>query len=242
MSRRFRVDAVGLDWMIDKTFARDRIQSRLPVQGNLDPLALLAGGVALDRAVDAVLAAFGERPVHLQPRPRHPAGDADRARRADAQARARVNVVLALLRRYLRAEIAIAVTLAIFGVLMLSPPALYPWLKALHVIAVIAWMAGMLYLPRLFVYHCEAEPGSKQSETFKVMERRLLRAIINPAMVATWALGLWLVWDGGLACRRIGSRPRSSASWRCPRCMDFLRAGCAISPPTATGILRNSIG
>src|SRR6188768_3980459 len=74
---------------------------------------------------------------------------------------------------------------------------MYEWIKALHIIAVISWMAGMLYLPRLFVYHCEAEPGSRQSETFKVMERRLLRAIINPAMVVTWALGLWLAWDGG---------------------------------------------
>ena len=71
---------------------------------------------------------------------------------------------------------------------------MYLWLKALHIIAVISWMAGMLYLPRLFVYHCEAEPGSKQSETFKVMERRLLKAIINPAMIATWLLGLWLIW------------------------------------------------
>jgi len=68
----------------------------------------------------------------------------------------------------------------------------YPWLKAFHLIAAMAWMAGMLYLPRLYVYHCEAEPGSKQSETFKVMERRLLRAIIDPAMIATWVLGLWL--------------------------------------------------
>jgi len=72
---------------------------------------------------------------------------------------------------------------------------MYEWVKAFHIIAVIAWMAGMLYLPRLFVYHCAAEPGSKQSETFKVMERRLLNAIINPAMIATWALGLWLAWD-----------------------------------------------
>ena len=71
---------------------------------------------------------------------------------------------------------------------------MYLYLKALHVIAVIAWMAGMLYLPRLFVYHCEAEPGSKQSETFKVMERRLLKAIINPAMIATWVFGLTLIW------------------------------------------------
>ena len=72
----------------------------------------------------------------------------------------------------------------------------YPWLKALHVIAVMSWMAGMLYLPRLFVYHVAAEIGSAQSETFKVMERRLLRAIINPAMVVTWATGLWLAWRG----------------------------------------------
>ena len=62
----------------------------------------------------------------------------------------------------------------------------YLWIKAVHVIAVISWMAGMLYLPRLFVYHSEAEIGSKQSETFKVMERRLLKAIINPAMIVTW--------------------------------------------------------
>jgi len=70
---------------------------------------------------------------------------------------------------------------------------LYPWVKALHIIAVIAWVAGMLYLPRLYIYHCAAEPGSKQSETFKIMERRLLRAIINPAMIAAWVLGFMLV-------------------------------------------------
>jgi putative membrane protein len=74
---------------------------------------------------------------------------------------------------------------------------LYLWLKAFHVVAVIAWMAGMLYLPRLFVYHCEVPVGSAQSETFKVMERRLLKAIINPAMIVTWVLGLYLAWDGG---------------------------------------------
>jgi putative membrane protein len=77
-----------------------------------------------------------------------------------------------------------------------GPLDMYEWIKALHVIAVISWMAGMLYLPRLFVYHCEAETGSKQSETFKVMERRLLRAIINPAMIVTWLTGLYLVWAG----------------------------------------------
>lgn len=74
---------------------------------------------------------------------------------------------------------------------------MYEWIKALHVIAVISWMAGMLYLPRLFVYHCDAPPGSPQSETFKVMERRLLKAIINPAMIITWLAGIWLIWKGG---------------------------------------------
>ena len=73
---------------------------------------------------------------------------------------------------------------------------MYEWIKALHIIAVISWMAGMLYLPRLFVYHCGTAAGSKQSETFKVMERRLLRAIINPAMVVTWLAGLYLAWSG----------------------------------------------
>lgn len=70
----------------------------------------------------------------------------------------------------------------------------YQWIKALHLISVIAWMAGLLYLPRLFVYHCDAEPGSDKSETFKVMERRLLRAIMNPAMIATWVFGLLMLY------------------------------------------------
>jgi putative membrane protein len=74
---------------------------------------------------------------------------------------------------------------------------LYDWLKAFHVIAIIAWMAGMLYLPRLFVYHADTEKGSVRSETFKIMERRLLKAIINPAMIASWLLGLYLVFAGG---------------------------------------------
>ncbi|WDR01794.1 protoporphyrinogen oxidase HemJ [Devosia algicola] len=70
------------------------------------------------------------------------------------------------------------------------------WVKAAHVISVIAWMAGMLYLPRLFVYHADAEIGSVQSETFKIMERRLLRGIINPAMIATFIFGLWMIAAG----------------------------------------------
>lgn len=66
------------------------------------------------------------------------------------------------------------------------------WVKSLHILAVISWMAGMLYLPRLFVYHTEAGVGSREAETFKVMERRLMCGIINPAMVVTWVAGLWL--------------------------------------------------
>ena len=73
---------------------------------------------------------------------------------------------------------------------------LYDWLKAFHVIAVIAWMARMLYLPRLYVYHSRAAKGSELSETLKVMERRLLRAILNPAMIVAWVLGLLLAWLG----------------------------------------------
>ena len=70
---------------------------------------------------------------------------------------------------------------------------IYLWFKALHIISVIAWMAGLLYLPRLFVYHCDAPVGSVSSETFKVMERRLARAIMTPAMLATWLFGLALL-------------------------------------------------
>ena len=70
----------------------------------------------------------------------------------------------------------------------------YFWIKALHIISVITWMAGMFYLPRLYVYHAETAPvGSEMSETFKVMERKLLRAIINPSMISTWVFGLLLV-------------------------------------------------
>jgi putative membrane protein len=69
----------------------------------------------------------------------------------------------------------------------------YQWIKALHIVSVIAWMAGMLYLPRLFVYHADAKPGSELSETLKTMERRLLRRIVNPAMIATFIFGIWML-------------------------------------------------
>ena len=77
----------------------------------------------------------------------------------------------------------------------------YDWIKWLHVVSVIAWMAGLLYLPRLFVYHCDAPAGTHTSETFKIMERRLLRAIMNPAMIAAWIFGLLMAsaqdWTSG---------------------------------------------
>jgi putative membrane protein len=75
---------------------------------------------------------------------------------------------------------------------------MYEWVKALHIISVVAWMAGMMYLPRLFVYHAESAVGSEKSETFKVMERRLYRGIVTPAMLATWLFGLWLAFGFGV--------------------------------------------
>lgn len=83
----------------------------------------------------------------------------------------------------------------------------YPWIKAFHILAVIAWMAGLLYLPRLFVYHASARLGSETAETFKVMERRLERAIMTPAMIATWLFGLILAATPGLVDWRMGWFP-----------------------------------
>ncbi len=74
----------------------------------------------------------------------------------------------------------------------------YEWIRALHIISVIAWMAGMLYLPRLYVYHCDLDRGSPASEMLKVMERRLLRGIINPAMIATFIFGVLLLFIPGV--------------------------------------------
>jgi len=95
-----------------------------------------------------------------------------------------------------RAAFALAITalIAVLLILILDDAA-YDWIKAIHIMAIISWMAGMLYLPRLFVYHCDAAPGSELSETLKVMEQRLLRIILNPAMILAWILGLWLAWN-----------------------------------------------
>lgn len=97
-----------------------------------------------------------------------------------------------------RAGLALAATAIVAAlVIFFYGDAAYLWVKAIHVVAIIAWMAGLLYLPRLFIYHCDSEPGSKHSETFKIMEGRLLRLIMNPAMIIAWVLGLWLAWKGG---------------------------------------------
>ena len=99
-------------------------------------------------------------------------------------------------RARLRAAVALAVFALVALLLVLHPPEdLYLWIKALHIVAVMSWMAGLLYLPRLFVYHTDAPVGSAQSETFKVMEGRLYRTIMQPAMGLTWLLGLYLAWS-----------------------------------------------
>ncbi len=96
----------------------------------------------------------------------------------------------------LRAGLAIVAFVAATAFLLhVEPSDAYLWIKALHIIAVISWMAGLLYLPRLFVYHTDAPIGSPQSETFKVMEQRLVRFIMNPAMMISWVLGLYLAWS-----------------------------------------------
>ena len=99
-------------------------------------------------------------------------------------------------RARLRAAVALAVFALVALLLIFYPPENpYLWIKALHIIAVISWMAGLLYLPRLFVYHTDAPVGSQQSETFKVMEQRLFGTIMRPAMGLTWLLGLYLAWS-----------------------------------------------
>jgi putative membrane protein len=97
-----------------------------------------------------------------------------------------------------RAGMALAITVAVTALtIVIFGDAAYLWIKSVHVIAIISWMAGLLYLPRLFIYHCDAPKGSVQSETFKVMEGRLLDIIMLPAMIISWVLGLWLAYQQG---------------------------------------------
>lgn len=95
-----------------------------------------------------------------------------------------------------RAFIAIGIFVGLLACLFITrPESLYLWIKALHIIAVMSWMAALLYMPRLFIYHTDAAVGSQQSETFKMMEDRLLKVIMNPAMMISWGLGLYLAWS-----------------------------------------------
>ncbi|REJ57911.1 protoporphyrinogen oxidase HemJ [Phreatobacter sp.] len=99
-------------------------------------------------------------------------------------------------RRMIRAVMSLVITVVgVIALGLLAPVAAVAWIKVLHVLAVISWMAGLLYLPRLFVYHSQVAAGSETSETFKVMERKLLEYIINPAMIVSWIAGLWLAWQ-----------------------------------------------
>lgn len=110
----------------------------------------------------------------------------------------------------LRAAVALAIFVGLIAlVLHVDAADAYLWIKALHIIAVISWMAGLFYLPRLFIYHTDAAPGSETSETFKIMEQRLLKVIMNPAMMICWVLGLYLAWSvygfsGGWLHAKIG--------------------------------------
>ena len=96
----------------------------------------------------------------------------------------------------LRAGIALTVFVAAaVGLMFMDPGTRYLWIKSLHVIAVISWMAGMLYLPRLFIYHIDSQPESDQARTFSIMEKRLMRIIMTPAMILSWLFGLFIAWD-----------------------------------------------
>ena len=119
----------------------------------------------------------------------------------------------------------------------------YPWIKSLHIVSMVAWMAGLLYLPRLFVYHSTAPVGSDLSETFKVMERRLLRGIMTPAMIATWLFGLVLAGTPGVVDWRMGWIWAKFALVVALNAFHSRsRAGELPSPPTATSIRRDFFG
>jgi putative membrane protein len=97
----------------------------------------------------------------------------------------------------LRAAVGLAAPLVLTAVLALvAAPGLYPWLKALHVVAVIGWIGGMLVVLYLFVWHARAGKGSPQAELLSALEGQILQRVVNPAMVITWGVGLWLAWDG----------------------------------------------
>ncbi|AKI02906.1 TIGR00701 family protein [Hoeflea sp. IMCC20628] len=96
-----------------------------------------------------------------------------------------------------KAYLSISIVVALAGAAWwFDPDWLYGWIKVLHVVAVISWMVGLFYLPRLFVYHADAATGSEPAVTFEVMEQRLVKVIMTPAMMVSWVTGLWLAWSG----------------------------------------------
>ena len=166
-----KVDGIGCDTATPLAELKARIGGLgVVMQGNLDPLLLVAGGAAMERRVDEILAETAGAPFVFN------LGHGIVPQTPPAHVARLVEIV-----RRQRPD----------GVVIL-------WLKALHIVAVIAWMAGLLYLPRLFVYHAEAKAGSELSETLKVMERRLLRYIMNPAMIVVWITGPLLAWQLGV--------------------------------------------
>ena len=178
------------------------------LQGNLDPLRVVAGGKALDEGVDAILSAMRGR-AHIFNLGHGITPDTPIAHVERLVERVRESARMML------------------------------WVKAFHIISVIAWMAAQLYLPRLLVYHAEAPVGSDKSETFKVMERRLLRGIANPAMIATFVFGIWLatlmgVWSDGWLHAKLAFRARAL---RLPRAGGALGSGVRRGPEPAFGPL-----
>ena len=182
------------------------VRAQAVVQGNLDPLLLVAGGQAMEQRVGEILAALAG--ISRSSSTWATASCRETPPENVARLVELVRTVRETIQRVIPAPCATGSsdrTSARARRCAGSPgtsagmtSAMLLWLKALHVIAVIAWMAGLLYLPRLFVYHCEAEKGSKQSETFKVMEQRLLRLIMNPAMIVVWVTGPLLAWAQGM--------------------------------------------
>ena len=246
---RTKVNGVGLDWSVPLSQAK-RLQQGGAVQGNLDPLRLIAGGKALEDGIDSHPGRDRRRSVDLQSRPRHHAGRANRKCRGVVEAHSIEGSMSGKSKSYGRPQnraksgsgntklggvkalggtgggpgsgsganisagssgktggtrsgrgriigVMVVAALLVIALFLFVPDSALLWVKAAHVFFIISWMAGMLYLPRLFVYHTECGANSAPVETFKTMERRLLKGIMTPSMLVTWVLGIWLAIHGG---------------------------------------------
>ena len=176
------LDAVGLDWTADLDLVREQVQPRLPVQGNLDPLVLVAGGTALDHAVGTILDKLSQGPFIFNLGHQKYTTDADPTRGTDARAHTRL-----MMRQHVRLDKGV-------------PHHCGHFLDGGHALPAPALFLSLRGAARL-----------TQSECFKVMERRLRKAIINPAMIATWLLGF--SWLGAGEGRLVGSRLAGTRSW-----------------------------